>query len=188
MSKIKPFTVSWSEAEVAAVLGRVRAYPWPPIPQVPDGWAYGCDGAYLKALCDHWTEAYDSYLAQGGDWGAMVTSWLARDHGAHAKAIHLNMLGFRPHGGPQGEAEVAWATRQAGAMDVMGAYFRLQVSKPQSIAWMGAGNPVGQAAWITERFHDWSDLSNKSLDEAYGKDRLITNIMLYVMTDSFATG
>ncbi|HEX2815861.1 MAG TPA: alpha/beta fold hydrolase [Phenylobacterium sp.] len=300
MSKIKPFTVSWSEAQVGAVLDQVRAYPWPPIPEVPDGWAYGCDAGYLKDLCAHWTDAYDwravvadlnrfpqftaqvedfelhflhvigeargkrplivthgwpgshyefwgvieklafpsrfggqasdafdvvvpslpgfgfsskpkrpigqrttarlfntlmtevlgydSYLAQGGDWGAMVTSWLARDHGAHAKAIHLNMLGFRPHGGPQDEAEVAWATRQAGMMDIMGAYFRLQVSKPQSIAWMGAGNPVGQAAWITERFHDWSDLSKKSLDEAYGKDRLLTNIMLYVMTDSFATG
>ncbi|MET0271590.1 MAG: epoxide hydrolase, partial [Phenylobacterium sp.] len=56
---------------------------------------------------------YDTYLAQGGDWGAMVTSWLARDHGAAVRAIHLNMLGFRPHGGPQGEAEVGWATRQA---------------------------------------------------------------------------
>ncbi len=131
---------------------------------------------------------YETYLAQGGDWGAMVTSWLGRDHAAHAKAIHINMLGFRPHGGPQGEAEIAWAQRQAGMMDIMGAYFRLQVSKPQSIAWMGAGNPVGQAAWIAERFHDWSDLSQKTLDEAYPKDRLLTNIMLYVMTDSFATG
>jgi pimeloyl-ACP methyl ester carboxylesterase len=305
MSKIKPFEVNWSEGQVEAVLAQVRAYPWPPIPEVPPefpegGWAYGCDGAYLKSLCDHWTNGYDwraavadlnrfpqftariedydihflhvmgeaggkrplivthgwpgshyefwgvieklafpsrfggqasdafdvvvpslpgfgfsskpkrpigqrttarlfntlmtdvlgydTYLAQGGDWGAMVTSWLGRDHAAHAKAIHLNMLGFRPHGGPQGEAEIGWAQRQAGMMDIMGAYFRLQVSKPQSIAWMGAGNPVGQAAWITERFHDWSDLSKKSLDEAYGKDRLLTNIMLYVMTDSFATG
>ena len=300
MSKTKPFEVAWNDAEVGAVLDRVRAYPWPPAPEVPDGWAYGCDGAWLRELCAYWTNRYDwraamadlnrfpqftarvedfdihflhvvgeaggkrplivthgwpgshyefwqaieklafpsrfggqasdafdlvvpclpgfgfsskptrpigqrstarlfntlmtqvlgysTYLAQGGDWGAMVTSWLARDFPVHARAIHLNMLGFRPPGGPEGEAEIAWATRQAGAMDVMGAYFRLQVSKPQSIAWMGAGNPVGQAAWITERFHDWSDLSKKNLDEAYGKDALLTNIMLYVMTDSFATG
>ncbi|HEY2751873.1 epoxide hydrolase family protein [Phenylobacterium sp.] len=300
MAEIKPFEVIWTEAEVESVLRPVRSYPWPPIPDVPDGWAYGCDAGYLRGLCDHWAGAYDwraamtdlnrfpqftvaiedfdihflhvvgeangsrpliithgwpgshyefwqvieklafpsrfggqasdafdlvipslpgfgfsskpkrpvgqrttarlfntlmsevlgykTYLAQGGDWGAMVTSWLARDHGANARAIHLNMLGFRPPGGPQGEAEVAWAQRQAGAMDVMGAYFRLQVSKPQSLAWLGAGNPVGQAAWIAERFHDWSDLSNKSLDEAFPKDRLLTNIMLYVMTGSFATG
>ena len=300
MSTIKPFEVSWSEAQVEAVLERVRAYPMPPIPEVPDGWAYGCDAGYLKSLCDHWTTAYDwraavadlnrfpqftarvedydlhflhivgeakgsrplivthgwpgshyefwgaieklafpsrfggkpedafdvvvpslpgfgfsskpkrpigqrttarlfntlmtqvlgysTYLAQGGDWGAMVTSWLARDHGANARAIHLNMLGFRPSDGPKTPEEAAWAERQLAAGNVMGAYLRLQMSKPQSIAWMAAGNPVGQAAWILERFHDWSDLSKKSLDEAYGKDRLITNIMIYVMTDSFATG
>ena len=300
MSQPKPFEVRWSEAEIETVLAQVRSYPWPPAPAVPDGWAYGCDGTFLKDLCEHWTKRYDwraamadlnrfpqftarvedfdihflhvvgeangsrplivthgwpgshyefwqaieklafpsrfggdpadafdlvvpslpgfgfsskpskpmgqrttarlfntlmtevlgykSYLAQGGDWGAMVTSWLGRDHGASARAIHLNMLGFRPHGGPTGEDENAWAQKQAGAMEMMGAYFRLQVSKPQSLAWMGAGNPVGQAAWIAERFHDWSDLSAKSMDEAYPKDRLLTNIMLYVMTGSFTTG
>lgn len=300
MPKPKPFEVAWTEAQVGAVLEKVKAYPWPPIPEVPDGWAYGCDAGYLKALCEHWTSGYDwkavvadlnrfpqftariedfdihflhvvgeaggkrpliithgwpgshyefwgvieklafpsrfggkaedafdlvvpslpgfgfsskpkrpvgqrttarlfnalmtevlgysSYLAQGGDWGAMVTSWLGREHGGHAKAIHLNMLGFRPHGGPQGESEVAWATKQAAASDMLGAYFRLQISKPQSIAWMAAGNPVGQAAWIVERFYDWSDRSAKTLDQIYGKDRLLTNVMLYVMTDSFATG
>lgn len=300
MAEIKPFEVAWTEAQVGRVLDQVRAYPWPPAPQVPDGWAYGCEAGYLQALCHHWTSAYDwraamadlnrfpqftarvedydlhflhvvgeaggrrplivthgwpgshyefwqvieklafpsrfggqaadafdlvipslpgfgfsskparpigqrttarlfnslmkevlgygSYLAQGGDWGAIVTSWLGRDHGANARAIHLNMLGFRPHGGPSGEDEIAWAQKQAAAMDVMGAYFRLQVSKPQSIAWMGAGNPVGQAAWIAERFHDWSDLSSKSMDEAYPKDRLLTNLMIYVMTDSFTSG
>lgn len=300
MAGIKPFEVDWSAEDVEAMLARVRAYPWPPTPAAPDGWAYGCDGDYLRELCAHWTDGYDwraamadlnrfpqfiarvedfdlhfvhvvgeaggkrpllishgwpgshyefwqaiealafpsrfggdsadafdlvipslpgfgfsskptrpmgqrttarlfntlmteelgydSYLAQGGDWGAMITSWLGRDHGAHARAIHLNMLGFRPHGGPTGEGEIAWAQRQAAAMDVMGAYFRLQVSKPQSVAWLGAGNPVGQAAWISERFHDWSDLSAKTMDEAWPRDRLLTNIMLYVMTGSFTTG
>lgn len=296
----QPFEVSWSAADVAAVLDQVRAYPWPPAPAVPDGWAYGCDGAYLRSLCEHWTGAwdwraavaelnrfpqftarvedfdlhfvhvvgeaggkrplilthgwpgshyefwasieklafpsrfggdpadafdlvipslpgfgfsskperpigqratarlfnglmtqvlgYDRYLAQGGDWGGLVTSWLGRDHAAHVSAIHLNMIGFRPDGPPQSDAEVAWIQRQQAMMDVMGAYFRLQASKPQSIAWMAAGNPVGQAAWIAERFHDWADLREKSLDEAFPKDRLLTNIMLYVMTGSFTTG
>jgi microsomal epoxide hydrolase len=300
MSKAKSFEVHWKKGKVRKVLDQVRDYPWPPAPEVADGWAYGCDAGYLKALCEHWTEAYDwkaaahelnrfpqfiariedfdihfvhlvgeaqgkrplilthgwpgshyefwqvieklaypsmsggraedafdlviptlpgfgysskpsrpvgqrttarlfntlmtevlgydSYLAQGGDWGALVTSWLGRDHAAHARAIHLNMLGFRPHGGPKSEAETAWFHRQQGMMEVMGAYFRLQASKPQSLAWLGAGNPVGQAAWIAERFHDWSDLREKPFDEVHPKDRLLTNIMLYVMTDSFATG
>jgi len=300
MSKPEAFEVHGKKSKIRAVRDQVEHYPWPPAPEVPDGWAYGCDAGYLKALCDHWVDGYDwkaavedlnrfpqftariddfdihfvhvvgeaggkrpliithgwpgshyefwgvieklafpsrfggdaadafdvvvpslpgfgysskpkrpigqratanlfnalmtktlgydAYLAQGGDWGGLVTSWLGHDHGAHAKAIHLNMIGFRPHGGPQNEAETAWVQRQQGMMELMGAYFRLQASKPQSIAWMAAGNPVGQAAWIAERFHDWSDLSQKSLDEAHPKDRLLTNVMLYVMTGSFTTG
>ena len=300
MAKLKPFEVRWKKSQVRTVLEQVRDYPWPPIPKVEDGWAYGCDAGYLKDLCAYWTKDYDwraavadlnkfpqfiakvedydlhflhvvgeaagkrpllvthgwpgshyefwqaieqlafpsrfgglasdafdlvipslpgfgfsskpkrpigqrttarlfntlmtevlgyqTYLAQGGDWGAVVTSWLGRDHGANARAIHLNMLGFRPHGGVTTPDEIAWATKQATAADAMGAYLRLQMSKPQSIAWMAAGNPVGQAAWIAERFHDWSDLSLKTMDEAFPKDRLLTNIMIYVMTGSFTTG
>lgn len=134
------------------------------------------------------TLGYDRYLAQGGDWGAMVTSWLGLDHGAHARAIHLNMLGFRPPGAPQGEAETAWAMRTQAATQFMGAYLQLQVTKPQSVAWLGAGNPVGQAAWILERFHDWSDLRTKPFLEVYSRDQLLTNVMIYVMTGSFTTG
>ncbi|EJL34753.1 putative hydrolase or acyltransferase of alpha/beta superfamily [Caulobacter sp. AP07] len=131
---------------------------------------------------------YDRYLAQGGDWGGLVTSWLGLDHGQHVKAIHLNMFGLRPPGPPQNAEEVAWLTRFGGMMDLMGAYFRLQASKPQSVAWLGANNPVGQAAWILERFHDWADLRSKPFDQVFSRDQLLTNIMLYVMTGSFTTG
>ena len=131
---------------------------------------------------------YDTYLAQGGDWGAMITSWLGFDHGAHARAIHLNMLGFRPSDPPTGEAELAWAARTGAATQMMGAYLQLQVTKPQSVAWLGADNPVGQAAWILERFHDWSDLRAKPFTEVFSMDQLLTNIMIYVMTNSFTTG
>jgi pimeloyl-ACP methyl ester carboxylesterase len=57
--------------------------------------------------------------------------------------------------------------------------------KPMSLVYAAAGNPLGQATWILERFHDWSDLSQGDLDSVYGLDHLITNIMLYVMNDSF---
>ena len=131
---------------------------------------------------------YSRYLAQGGDWGGFVTSVLGLDHPEHVRGIHLNMMGLRPPGGPQSEAETAWLARTQAAMQAMGAYFQLQASKPQSIAWMAAGNPVGQAAWIVERFHDWSDLRTKSLEQAYTYDQLLTNVMIYVMTGSFTTG
>lgn len=131
---------------------------------------------------------YDRYLAQGGDWGGLVTSWLGLDHAAHVKAIHLNMIGLRPNGPPTTPEEIAWITRFGAALDAYGGYFRLQASKPQSIAWLGANNPVGQAAWILERFHDWADLSHRPFEKVFTDDQLLTNIMLYVMTGSFTTG
>ena len=59
MAKITPFTVDWDARVVADAMARVRDYPWPPAPAVPDGWAYGCDAAFLKGLCRYWTDGYD---------------------------------------------------------------------------------------------------------------------------------
>lgn len=59
MIKKTPFEVRWTEAEVGIVLDQIRGYPWPPVAQVPDGWAFGCDPTFLRALCDHWTNMYD---------------------------------------------------------------------------------------------------------------------------------
>jgi len=130
---------------------------------------------------------YDRYLAQGGDWGGLVTGFLGLDHPAHVKAIHLNMMGIRSAAPPQGEAELAWAQQGAANTQALGAYFQLQATRPQSLAWAMADNPVGQAAWIVERFHDWSDLRTKPFEGVYSFDRLLTNIMIYVMTGSFTT-
>ena len=50
------------------------------------------------------------------------------------------------------------------------------------------GNPVGQAAWIIDKFHAWSDLRGTSgLDGVFGMDGLLTNLMFYVATGSFTT-
>ncbi|MEO8927408.1 MAG: epoxide hydrolase, partial [Caulobacteraceae bacterium] len=59
MPDIKPFTVDWNAEAVGEVLDQVRRYPWPPMPDVQDGWTYGCDGRFLKALCAYWLDGYD---------------------------------------------------------------------------------------------------------------------------------
>lgn len=135
------------------------------------------------------TLGYKTYLAQGGDWGALVTSWLGLDHGPHAcKAIHLNMIGFRPTpAAPQTEDEKAWLTRTQMMMQLEGAYFMQQATKPQTLAAALADSPVGTAAWILEKFHGWSDLKNDDLDSVYTKDQLLTNIMIYLVTGSIRT-
>lgn len=299
MESVTKFEVEWSQAQVEAILDRVRNFPWPVAAEIADGWDHGCDPTYLRALCDHWTDGYDwraamarlnrypqftarvedidihfvhvvgeaggkrplilshgwpgshhefwdlieplafpsrfggeaadafdliipslpgfgfsskpprpigqratarlfdtmmtkvlgydHYLAQGGDWGGGVASWLGHDYPGHCRAIHLNMMIFQPASGPRTDEEKQWGQRQEQSGSRLGAYFRVQMTKPQSIAWLGAGNPVGQAAWIAERFHDWSDLTARPLEEVHSKDALLTNIMIYVMTDSFTT-
>ena len=130
---------------------------------------------------------YDRFLAQGGDWGAIVTSWLGFDHPDAVAGIHLNMLAFRSALPPRDDEERAWAAAAARAQQRLGAYSTLQTTKPQSLVWVSAGNPLGQAAWIVERFHDWADLRARPFEEVFSLDQLLTNVMLYVMTDSFAS-
>jgi len=129
---------------------------------------------------------YARYIAQGGDWGSMVTSLMAYDHDA-CIAAHLNMLAVRPSDPPQGDDEIAWATRAGAAFQREGGYFQEQTTKPQTLALARMDSPGGPAAWILEKFHGWSDLRQNGLFSAYAREQLLTNIMLYVATDSIAT-
>jgi len=129
---------------------------------------------------------YQKYVAQGGDWGSLVTSFLALDHDA-CIAAHINMLAFRPSTPPQGDEETAWATRSAAAFQREGAYFQEQSTKPQTLAMALMDSPVGTAAWILEKFHGWSDIRTGGIESVYSKDQLLNSIMLYLVTDSIAT-
>jgi pimeloyl-ACP methyl ester carboxylesterase len=132
---------------------------------------------------------YPRFLAQGGDWGGLVTSWLGFDHADVVAGIHLNMIGLRPTPAtPQTDDEKAWLTRTQMAMQAEGAYFMQQATKPQTLAMALMDSPVGAAAWILEKFHGWSDLKGGDLWSVYTRDQLITNIMIYLVTDSMATG
>lgn len=131
---------------------------------------------------------YERYLAQGGDWGCMVTSWLGMDHAESCRAIHLNMIGLRPTPSkPQNEAEAKWLAQTQGAMQAEGAYFMAQSTKPQTLAMALMDSPMGQAAWILEKFHAWSQLENGDLFSVYTRDQLLTNLMIYLVNDAFAT-
>jgi len=136
---------------------------------------------------------YDTYLAQGGDWGGMVTSWLGFDHGTTngkggCKAIHLNMIGLRPSPAtPQSDEELAWIQGSQAAMQAEGSYFMQQATKPQTLAMALMDSPMGTAAWILEKFQAWSDLKGGTLFDVYSRDQLLTNLMIYLTNDAIAT-
>jgi pimeloyl-ACP methyl ester carboxylesterase len=128
---------------------------------------------------------YDRYFAYGTDWGAAIAPWLALTHREVMLGIYLDHFAVDPAVEPETEAEQTWARNMQAHQGKLGAYYQLHTTKPQSLAYAAANNPVGQAAWIIERYHDWADLREGSLDEVFGRDFLLTNIMLYVMTGSF---
>ena len=130
---------------------------------------------------------YDRYLVQGGDWGAAVGAWLALDFAESLHGLHLNMILVKPEGGPQSEEEQAWVERTQRADQTLGAYARLQSTKPESIAYALRDDPVALAAWIVERFHDWADLRERRFEDVFTRDQLLTDVMIYLMNDAFRT-
>jgi pimeloyl-ACP methyl ester carboxylesterase len=131
---------------------------------------------------------YPRYRAQGGDWGAGVAAWLGLDHAASLEGIHLNYLLVQPDAEPGTDEERTWRAAFQDAQARLGAYAQLQGAKPLSLAYAMADAPLAQAAWIVERFHDWADLRETSFEAVFPMDRLLTDVMLYVMTGAFDTG
>jgi pimeloyl-ACP methyl ester carboxylesterase len=130
---------------------------------------------------------YPRYFAQGGDWGAAVTAWLALEHAGSVWSIHLNSVLVMPAGEPHTEEEKAWRSTRAAAEEALGGYQVLQRTRPQSLAYAMVDNPVAQAAWIVERLHDWADLRERPFDAVFTRDQILTEVMIYVMNDAFVT-
>jgi microsomal epoxide hydrolase len=130
---------------------------------------------------------YEGYVAQGGDWGSAISSWLGFDHAPGCRAVHLNCMIMRTPVGSQTDEEKAWARRFIAEQEMLEGYRIVQATRPQSLSYAMMDSPVGIAAWIIEKFYDWSDLTRGDLDSVHGKDRLLTNIMIYLVTRTFNT-
>ena len=130
---------------------------------------------------------YDSYMAQGGDWGGAVSSWLGFEHAPACHAIHINIMTMRHPDGPQGAEEEAWAERFEREQEIENGYRTLQATKPQTLSYAMMDSPVGVAAWIIEKFNSWSDTKGDDIESVYTKDLLLTNIMVYLVTGTFNT-
>ena len=129
---------------------------------------------------------YDGYIAQGGDWGGAISSWLGFEHTA-CKAIHICILTMRHPDGPQGSEEIAWSNQFDIDQEMENGYRTQQATRPQTLSYAMMDSPVGVAGWIIEKFYSWSDLRDKDLESVHSKDELLTNIMIYIVTRTFNT-
>lgn len=135
---------------------------------------------------------YRQFIAQGGDWGSAIAAWLAHDHPEHCRAIHLNMaLALRGDLAFETPSEREYAERRGRISAQEGAYALLQGTKPQTLAFAMVDNPIGVAAWITEKFASWTDSPRRDGDpdlmRGLGLDALLGDIMFYLVTNSFQT-
>jgi pimeloyl-ACP methyl ester carboxylesterase len=131
---------------------------------------------------------YDRYGAQGGDWGAAVTTQIGRNRG-HCVGIHLNMPIARPAAGAGGDltedeqqALAAYKQHQQWGTG----YSKQQSTRPQTLGYGLVDSPVGQLAWIVEKFWAWTDCDGHP-ENAVSRDELLDNVMLYWVTGSGAS-
>jgi epoxide hydrolase len=137
----------------------------------------------MKAL------GYDRYFAQGGDWGAVVTTAIGAQNKGACAAIHVNM----PVAQPSAEVMANPTPFEAESLARLGwyrakdnGYAVIQATRPQTLGYGLTDSPVGQMAWIVEKFGGWSDC-NGHPGNIFTKDQLLDTVMLYWMTASAAS-
>ncbi|WP_373693978.1 alpha/beta fold hydrolase [Parafrankia sp. BMG5.11] len=138
------------------------------------------------------------YYVHGGDQGAPIAEWMAFDHPDHCSGLHTTLLGVRHEGAPLGSGltgvedptadEILFVQREHNLnTGPLGAYFLLQATAPLTLAPALADSPAGFAAWVLEKFHLWSDQNGTSDGPALTLDDIITEIMIYLVSDSVAS-
>jgi epoxide hydrolase len=143
-------------------------------------------GWKVERIADAWSAlmqrlGYARYVAQGGDWGAMVTTRIGIQDEAHCAAIHLNMPIAPPDPATLGDLTEREKSALAGMQHYQewdSGYSKQQSTRPQTLGYGLVDSPAGQAAWILEKFWAWTDC-NGHPENALGRDELLDNVMLY---------
>ena len=147
----------------------------------------------VEKIAETWDQlmvrlGYENYGAQGGDWGAAVTTQIGRNIG-HCDAIHINM----PIGRPTPESLQDPTDEEKSALEGLtyyqewdSGYSKQQSTRPQTLGYGLVDSPVGQMAWIIEKFWSWMDCDGHP-ENTLTRDELLDNVMLYWLTASGAS-
>ncbi len=167
------------------------------IPTLP---GFGFSGPVTEAgwdttrIASAWAElmgrlGYQRYGVQGGDVGAAVSPEVGRVAPQQVVGVHVNGSIGAPLHGPD-EAEQASMTdverdrvaRVTAFMQEEFGYISIQSTRPQTLAAALVDSPVGQLAWIMDKFREWTHPRAILPDEVIDRDRLLTNVMIYWLT------
>lgn len=150
-------------------------------------------GWSVEKTADAWAELmarlnYPRYFAQGGDWGAVVTSHIGRRDPEHCLGIHLNMVTVPPDPNASDLTDIelsalaGWQFYQ----ESDSGYSKQQATRPQTLGYGLVDSPSGQAAWIVEKFYQWMDCQGHP-ENAVSRDELLDDIMVYWLNGAGAS-
>ena len=124
---------------------------------------------------------YDKFCIQGGDWGSMIGTRISYKYPDQILGLHLNMLALRRDYDPERnilpdeqdyiDQIKKWRPEGMG-------YQAIQGSRPQTLAYALSDSPSGLAAWISEKFYEWTDCRGNP-ENSISFDKMLSNICLY---------
>lgn len=129
------------------------------------------------------------WAAHGGDWGAAVALAIARLEPDGFLGAHI--AGALTFPGPDdvrdaSEPEQAMLAAANRFQQDGSAYYAVQRTRPQTIGYGLADSPVGQAAWIYEKLHEWSD-HDGDVEKLLPRDEILDLISMYWLTNTAAS-
>jgi epoxide hydrolase len=128
----------------------------------------------------------ERYLVYGEDVGAPVSQWLAATRPESVRGIHDTHAVFAPREDLRSEEERAFYRWFDAQWDGTMGYAGAGNARHDTIAASLADSPAGLAAWMVEKFRDWSDCHG-DLERRFSKDALLTTVTLYWLTDTFVS-
>jgi pimeloyl-ACP methyl ester carboxylesterase len=132
---------------------------------------------------------YNQYFAQGGDWGSIITTEIGIQNLGNCRGLHINMPLVSPD--PKTLAQPTELEKEALIamkyyQDHDSGYSKQQGTRPQTLGYGLSDSPIGQAAWILEKFYQWMDCQGRP-ENAVSRDELLDNVMIYWWTNSAAS-
>jgi epoxide hydrolase len=154
------------------------------LPKHDTGWT---DARVAKTWSQLMTQlGYEHYGAHGGDFGAKVSRQLGLLEPDRVVGVHLTEITGSPS---REEADMANPAEKKSVeaseryQRELSGYAYLQSTRPQTLAYSLSDSPVGQLAWIVEKFRDWTD-SSEEPEDAINRDQMLTIVTLYWLTCS----
>jgi pimeloyl-ACP methyl ester carboxylesterase len=190
--------------DVIGPLSNPRAYGGDPrdafelvIPSIPGhgfsmplsraGWTHRrIAGAFVELMT---LLGYERYGVQGGDAGSAIAPWLGRLDPAHVAGVHTNALVQIPSLFQILLAAVVSSKAEKKRLELFRYYFKemmgyaqIQGTRPKTLTYGLNDSPVGQLAWILEKFKEWTDPSSELPHDAVDRDKILTNVCVYWFT------